>query len=283
MSERILIVDDDIATCRMLEEVFRNEGYEVELALSGAEALEKHRARPCDAVVSDIRMGEGRMTGLEVLKRLKQESPSVVVVIITGFGSMETAIEAIREGAFDYVSKPFKLEEVKLAVRRGLEERRRVAAMRPQAGADSAAAAGPVDVRSLVGRSRPMLEVYKMIAMVAPARTTVLIVGESGTGKELVARAIHQNGPRKEKPFLAINCAALPEPLLESELFGRAGRSRAPSRRSAGSSRRPRGARSFSTRSRTPRSRSSRSSCARSRSRRSGGSGRTRRSRSTCA
>jgi DNA-binding NtrC family response regulator len=213
---RVLVVDDDRVTCQLLEEVFQGEGYEVDRAQSGRDALAKHRAAPFDAVVSDIRMGEGEMTGLDVLREMKRETPGIVVVIITGFGSMETAIEAIRDGAFDYVSKPFKIEEVRLAVRRGLEQRRRAEATRPQALGDAA----QVDVRSLVGRSRPMLEVYKLIAMVAPARTTVLITGESGTGKELVARAIHANGPRKEKPFLAVNCAALPEPLLESELFG---------------------------------------------------------------
>jgi len=214
---RLLVIDDDRVTCELLAEVFSGEGYVVERAQSGPEALAKHRASAFDAVISDIRMGEGQMTGLELLKALRAETPDLVVVIITAFGSMETAIEAIREGAFDYVSKPFKIEELKLAVRRGLEQRRRL-----EATEAPAPAVGPpqVDGTAIVGRSRPMLEVYKLIAMVASARTTVLVVGESGTGKELVARAIHQNGPRAQKPFLALNCAALPEPLLESELFG---------------------------------------------------------------
>jgi len=211
---RVLIVDDDDVTCGLLEEVLAGEGYAVERAQSGKDALERHRARPFDAVVSDIRMGEGRMTGLELLRGLRAATPELVVVIMTAFGSMETAVEAIREGAFDYVSKPFKIEEMKQAIRRGLEQRRRVAAMAP-AQSDKV-----LDVTSIVGRSRPMLEVYKLIAMVGPARTTVLVVGESGVGKELVARAIHRNGPRALKPFLAVNCAALPENLLESELFG---------------------------------------------------------------
>jgi DNA-binding NtrC family response regulator len=211
---RVLVVDDDEVTCRLLEEVLLGEGYAVERATGGKEAVERHKARPFDAVVSDIRMGEGRMSGLELLRALRAESPDVVVVMMTAFGSMETAVEAIREGAFDYVSKPFKIEEVKLAIRRGIEQRRRVAAMPPVPRERQA------DVTSIVGRSRPMLEIYKLIAHVGPARTTVLIVGESGVGKELVARAIHKSGPRALKPFLAVNCAALPEPLLESELFG---------------------------------------------------------------
>jgi len=202
-------------TCGLLEEVLAGEGYEVARAQSGKEALSLHREAPFDAVISDIRMGEGRMSGLELLRALRATTPDLVVVIMTAFGSMETAVEAIRDGAFDYVPKPFKIEEVKLAVRRGLEQRRRVASAAPQVAEREG-----VDVTSIVGRSRPMLEVYKMIAMVGPARTTVLIVGESGSGKELVARAVHRNGPRAQKPFLAINCAALPEPLLESELFG---------------------------------------------------------------
>jgi DNA-binding NtrC family response regulator len=211
---RVLIVDDDEVTCQLLEEVLSGEGYTVERAQSGAAALSRHRDAPFDAVISDIRMGEGRMTGLELLRGLRAATPDLVVVIMTAFGSMETAVEAIREGAFDYVPKPFKIEEVKLAIRRGLEQSRRAA------GAAQRAQEKALDVTSIVGRSRPMLEVYKLIAMVAPARTTVLIIGESGSGKELVARAIHKSGPRAQKPFLDVNCAALPEPLLESELFG---------------------------------------------------------------
>ncbi len=211
--ERVLVVDDDEVTTRLLEEVLSGEGYAVERAQSGREAIERHRADPFDAVVSDIRMGEGRMSGLELLRSLRTATPDLVVVIMTAFGSMETAVEAIREGAFDYVPKPFKIEEVKLAIRRGLEQRRRAASA-------PAAAGRTPELTSIVGRSRPMLEVYKLIAMVAQARTTVLVVGESGSGKELVARAIHDQGPRAQKPFLAVNCAALPEPLLESELFG---------------------------------------------------------------
>jgi two-component system response regulator AtoC len=210
---RVLVVDDDAVTCHLLEEVLSGEGYVVERAQSGKEAIARHDSEPYDAVISDIRMGEGRMTGLELLRELRSRTPDLVVVIMTAFGSMETAVEAIREGAFDYVPKPFKIEEVKLAIRRGLEQRRRAASAPASPGKS-------VDVTSIVGRSRPMLEVYKLIAMVAPARTTVLVIGESGAGKELVARAIHKNSPRTQKPFMDVNCAALPEPLLESELFG---------------------------------------------------------------
>jgi DNA-binding NtrC family response regulator len=213
---RVLVVDDDEVTCHLLEEVLSGEGYVVERATSGLEALDKHKRAPFDAVISDVRMGEGRMTGLELLRSLRSATPDLTVVIMTAFGSMETAIEATREGAFEFVPKPFKIEEVKVAIRRGLEQRRRAASATPAASA----APKQVDVTSIVGRARPMLEVYKLIALVSPTPKTVLIVGETGSGKELVARAIHKNSPRAAKPFLAINCAAMPEHLLESELFG---------------------------------------------------------------
>ncbi|HVY62467.1 MAG TPA: sigma-54 dependent transcriptional regulator [Planctomycetota bacterium] len=211
---RVLVVDDDEVTCSLLEEVLAGDGYVVERATSGLEALDKHKRAPFDAVVSDVRMGEGRMTGLELLRSLRSATPDLTVVIMTAFGTMETAIEATRDGAFEFVPKPFKIEEIKVAIRRGLEQRRRAASAAP------AAQPKAVDVTSIVGRSRPMLEVYKLIALVSPTPKTVLIVGETGAGKELVARAIHRNSPRAGKPFLAVNCAALPEHLLESELFG---------------------------------------------------------------
>ncbi len=148
--ERLLVVDDDPVTCRLLEEVFAGEGYEVEKAHSAQGAVERHRAAPFDAVISDIRMGEGLATGLDALRTLKAESPDLVVVIITAFGSMDTAIEAMRGGAFDYVSKPFKIEEIKLAVRRGLEQRRRVAEARTQRTGGGEAAAAPDE--AIVGR-----------------------------------------------------------------------------------------------------------------------------------
>jgi DNA-binding NtrC family response regulator len=166
-------------------------------------------------ILSDIRLGP-ELNGLDVLRAFKSIQPDSEVILITAFGSMETAIEAVKAGAFDYLSKPFKIDEVLTCVWRALENRNLVRETRNLAPVDDV----PAPLSSLVGRSSSMLEVYKKIGMVADSRATVLITGESGTGKELVARAIHANGPRAQQRFLAVNCGAFTESLLESELFG---------------------------------------------------------------
>ncbi len=148
-----------------------------------------------------------------MLRAIKKAQPETQVILVSGFGSLDTAIAAVREGAFDYVSKPFNVEEVQATVRRALEKRKVGLAVQ---GHEGAAGEEPI----LIGSSAKMLAVYKTIAYVADSRTTVLIQGDSGTGKELVARAIHAKGPRSSKPFIAVNCGALTETLLESELFG---------------------------------------------------------------
>ena len=210
---RVLVVDDDRVTRALLEEILAKEGYETDSADSGEAAVDKvKQSKDYDLVISDIRMG-GK-SGLDLLREIRALGGETEIILITGFGSMETAIEAVREGAFDYVSKPFKIDEIKLAAKRAIHQRQ---VLRSGNLEVSAVSAGP---GRIVGRSRPMIEVFKLVAKVAANRSNVLVTGESGTGKELIARAIHAESARREKPFVPLNCAAIPEQLLESELFG---------------------------------------------------------------
>ncbi len=211
----ILVVDDDRETQELLREVLSDEGYRVVTSGSGEDALEVGKQEGFDVIISDMRLGPS-LSGLDVLRAYKSIQPESEVILITAFGSMETAIEAVQVGAFDYLSKPFKIEEVVLQVKRALENRRLIRENRSL----KRQLENQGQLSSLVGRSTVMLEIYKKIAMVADSRSTVLITGESGTGKELVARAIHQNSPRAGQRFLAVNCGALTESLLETELFG---------------------------------------------------------------
>jgi DNA-binding NtrC family response regulator len=208
---RILIVDDDRDTCQFIAEVLAAPGRDFELAAEPGRALELARSEPFDLVVCDINLNSS-LSGLDVLRAFKAVNPSGQVLLVSGFGTLETAIEAVRAGAFDYISKPFDIEEVKKAVQRALDP------MAPRTVHQIPA----VDLRSgeLIGRTPAMLAVYKQIARAADSIVPVLIVGESGTGKELVARALHRNSQRAARPFVAINCGAITETLLESELFG---------------------------------------------------------------
>lgn len=213
----VLVVDDDPDTQDLLSEVLSGEGYRVSTSGSGEEALRIGQQERFDVIISDMRLGPD-LNGLDVLRAYKSIQPESEVILITAFGSMETAIEAVKAGAFDYISKPFKIDEVLLQVSRAIESRRLIREnrnLKRQLGAQG-------QLSSLVGRSPAMLEIYKKIAMVADARSTVLISGESGTGKELVAKAIHYNGARAGERFFAVNCGALAESLLETELFGHA-------------------------------------------------------------
>lgn len=211
----ILVVDDDQDTRELLREVLSEEGYRVLTSGSGEEALEIGKQELFDVIISDMRLGPN-LDGLDVLRAYKSVQPESEVILITAFGTMETAIEAVKAGAFDYISKPFKIDEVLLQVQRALGNRNLVREnrnLKRQLGTQ-------VQLSSLVGRSPKMLDIYKKIAMIADSRSTVLIYGESGTGKELVAKAIHYNGLRADQRFYAVNCGALTESLLETELFG---------------------------------------------------------------
>src|SRR5689334_3409799 len=208
---QILTVDDDAVTCELLCEVFTREGFDATFAKSGEDALvEVERQRP-DLLLSDIRM-KTRLDRLSLLEIVRREYPAVPVVLMTAFGSIETAVRAVKEGAFDYISKPFNIDELVAIVRRALAN---------GTGKQVASDLDEEDRSSgLIGRTAAMLEIYKMIARVSDSRAAVLITGESGTGKELVARAIHNHGTRSTERFVAVNCGALTETLLESELFG---------------------------------------------------------------
>jgi DNA-binding NtrC family response regulator len=207
---RILVVDDDADTCTFIEELLEAPGRHFVSVQDPDAALAKIRADSFDLLISDINLNAPR-SGLDLLRRFKADQ-GAPVVLISGFGTLETAIEAVRAGAFDYISKPFVIADVKRIVDRALEQGAH------QAEPPAETPAGPVG--SLIGRTPPMLEVYKHIAHAADSAAPVLIVGESGSGKELVARAIHSHSKRAREPFVGINCGAIADTLLESELFG---------------------------------------------------------------
>jgi two-component system, NtrC family, response regulator AtoC len=209
---RLMIVDDDPVTCEMLCEVFAAEGFASRFVQSGEAAMASLEDETLDVLVSDIRM-KTPFDGLALLDHVRQEYPHLPVVLMTAFGSVDTAVRAVKQGAFDYVSKPFDIDALVATVRRALAAQ---SIVQPERGTDDEEQHAP----GLVGRTPAMLDVYKMIARVSDSPAAVLITGESGTGKELVARAIHVHGSRHLAPFVAINCGALTETLLESELFG---------------------------------------------------------------
>jgi DNA-binding NtrC family response regulator len=210
----VLLIDDDQGTMDLLKEVLQKEGYAVDEAKTGQEALAQTRALAFDVVLADLRLPD--LDGIEVLRTLHALDPDLPVIVMTAFGSMETAVEAIRDGAYDYISKPFNLTEVRLTVRRACERRLLLQDNRRF----QQALQEKYRFENIVGTSPKMVQVYRTVARVASTRSTVLLTGESGTGKELVARAIHYNSPRGKAPFVAVDCGALPESLLESELFG---------------------------------------------------------------
>ncbi|MCX7009889.1 MAG: sigma-54 dependent transcriptional regulator, partial [Kiritimatiellaeota bacterium] len=207
-------MDDEPSILSVLGTLLRAQSHVVTPARSGEAALAVLQQQAFDLMITDIRMGA--MDGMQLLRQVRHDYPSMAVIMLTAFGTVETAVEAMKEGAFDYVTKPFKVDELHITVQRALQYQNLLSENK----ALKAELDGRYQFENIVAESPGMRKVCEMIERVAPTDTTVLVLGESGTGKELVAKAIHAHSTRKTKNFLPINCAALPEPLLESEMFG---------------------------------------------------------------
>ena len=214
MKPKILIVDDEPDICRALEFLITKEGYDVSSVNSGEDAIEKIKQVSFDVIVTDIKMG--KVDGLGVLEKAKEISADTAVIMMTAFASIESAVEAMKRGAADYIVKPFLNEEIKLTIRRLLEQKKLITeniALKQQISQR-------MIYRDFVSSSESMLKIIDTLEKVIPTKSNILILGESGTGKGLIAELIHSNSPRRDKPFISINCSAIPEGLLESELFG---------------------------------------------------------------
>jgi DNA-binding NtrC family response regulator len=210
----ILVVDDEVVICKSVQRILSPEGYEVGIALSGEEALEKISQESFDIVITDLKMPG--MDGMELLTKIKEKDPEIIVIIITGYSTVQTAVQAMKMGALDYIPKPFTPEELIVVVEKALEKKKLIFEniyLHKELEAK-------YSFENIVGNSPKIQEVFKFIRKVAPTDSTVLICGESGTGKELIARAIHFNSQRKNKPFFTVDCGVLSQDLLESELFG---------------------------------------------------------------
>ena len=215
VSSRVLVVDDERSMRELLSIMLRRDGHHVLLAEDGTAAIELLQRERVDVLITDIRMPE--MNGVDVLREAKRLDPDIITIVMTAFASTDTAVEALRLGAADYVNKsPSAANELRMRVRKELERRQ----LQRENVLLKRALQSSHQFASIIGRSDAMVSVFQLIETIAPTSSTVLITGESGTGKELVARAIHVNSPRSERPFVAVNCGALPETLLDSELFG---------------------------------------------------------------
>jgi len=212
--DKILVADDEKSMREFLDIMLKKEGYKVTLASNGEEVMKLIEKDIFDLALVDIRMP--RQDGISVLKRIKSISPETVVIVITAYASADTAIKAMKEGAYDYIMKPFKIEEIKLIIQNALEKKhlQNENLLLKQVVRDR------YHFENIIGQSSRMLDLYDLLEKVAPTKTNILISGESGTGKELAAKAIHYNSPRKDKPFVTLNCGAIPESLIETELFG---------------------------------------------------------------
>jgi len=211
---RILVVDDEHSMREMLEIMLSKEGYQVATAAGGGEAVDLLRKEAFDLVITDIRM-KG-IDGLDVLKKCKELHPNTVVILISAYASTSTAVEAMKWCAYDYLPKPFKVREIKAVIRDA------IATIQTEDGQEKPAEDKPsaTDYHGIVGKSPAIKKILELIPRVAVATSNVLITGESGTGKELIAKAIHRESPRRDKPFITVNCGSVPETLMESELFG---------------------------------------------------------------
>ena len=214
LKDKILVADDEKSMREFLDIMLKKEGYKVTLASNGEEVMKLIEKDIFDLALVDIRMP--RQDGISALKRIKSISPETVVIVITAYASADTAIKAMKEGAYDYITKPFKIDEIKLIIQNALEKKplQKENLLLKQVVRDR------YHFENIIGQSSRMLGLYDLLEKVAPTKTNILITGESGTGKELAAKAIHYNSPRKDKPFVTLNCGAIPESLIESELFG---------------------------------------------------------------
>jgi two-component system response regulator HydG len=212
--QTILVVDDDDAHRTMLRTLVGGWGYDIVEADDGSTAIEKVQERPFDLILMDVRML--KVSGLEALERIKAFNPAIPVTIMTAYSSVETAIEALKKGAYDYLTKPLDFDKLRLTIERAMEHTR----LREENRLLRENLGKHFDMQNIIGRSPAMMSLLETVAHVAPSEATVMITGESGTGKELIAGVIHHNSPRKDGPFVKINCAAITETLLESELFG---------------------------------------------------------------
>jgi two-component system response regulator HydG len=213
-SPRILIVDDDASHRTMLRATLTAEQYEVFEADDGSTAIEMAKNEPFDLILMDIRMHE--VGGVEALQEIKRNNPAIPVIMMTAYASVETAVQTLKDGAYDYLTKPLDTEELLITIAKALDHFQ----LKVENQALRERLAERFDFSRIVGQSKSMRDVFELLALAAPSEATILITGESGTGKELIANAVHQNSPRADKPFIKVNCAALPENLLESELFG---------------------------------------------------------------
>jgi two-component system response regulator PilR (NtrC family) len=214
MADRLLVVEDETGMREFLEIMLSKDGYQVDTANSGEEGLEVYRRQKPDLIITDVKMPG--MSGLDLIREIRSIDPDAFIIALTAYASADDAARAVREGAYDYISKPFQIEDLRNVIRNALQAIKLVKDRTDLTDTFN----GEHHFSGIVGTSREMLEIFQLITRVAPSKASILVVGESGTGKELVARAIHDRSLRADKPFVVVNCTAIPESLIESELFG---------------------------------------------------------------